>query len=128
MTNNKANIIREISDFLDSNEKGLLITGTHQYKKHIAAMYVINEKLKNSRILFRTNAMDMVQNHLKTMVRKKPKAGDPLRIQNNIYEFDAFTSRGTWHKTSSDFSVVIVYPIDAIARGGVKLECIDDPI
>lgn len=126
MTNNKANIIKEISDFLDSDEKGMLIIGTHQYKKHIAAMYVINEKLKNKRILFRTNGMDMVQTHLKTMVNKKSKAGEPVRIQNNIYEFDTFNSSGTWHKTSRDFSVVIVYPIDAIARGSVKLECIDD--
>lgn len=126
MTNNKVNIIKEIGDFLDSDEKGMLITGTHQFKKHIAAMYVINEKLKNKRILFRTNAMDMVQTHLKSMVKKKPKSGEPVRIDNNAYEFDAFTSRGTWHKTSGDVSVVIVYPIDAIARGAVTLECIDD--
>jgi len=126
MTNNKANIIKEIGEFLDSDEKGMLITGTHQYKKHIAAMYVINEKLKNKRILFRTNAMNMVQTHLKSMVKKQPKAGERVRIDNNVYEFDAFTSSGTWQKTSGDVSVIIVYPIDAIARGAVKLDCIDD--
>lgn len=123
---NKENAIKIISEFLASNETGLLITGTHQLKKHIAAMYVINEFYKNKRILFRTNGMDMVENHLKTFVKKTPKAGVPIRIHNNIYEFDAFTSRVTWHKSSHRFSVVIVYPIDAIARGGVSMECIED--
>lgn len=126
MANNKANIIKEISDFLDSNEKGMLITGTHQYKKHIAAMHVINEKYMNYHILFRTNGMGMVQTHLKSIVKKTPRAGDLMRIKNNIYEFDAFTSSRTWFKSSDEISVIIVYPIDPIARGDVKLGCIDE--
>lgn len=126
MANNKANIIKEISDFLDSNEKGMLITGTHQYNKHIAAMHVINQKYKNKHILFRTNGMGMVQTHLKSIVKRTPRAGDMMRIKNNIYEFDAFTSTRTWFISSDELKAIIVYPIDPIARGDVKLECINE--
>jgi len=126
MANNKVNIINEIGEFLDSNEKGMLITGTHQYNKHIAAMHVINQKYKNKHILFRTNGMVMVQTHLKSIVKKTPRAGDLMQIKNNIYEFDAFTSNRTWFKSSDELSVIIVYPIDPIARGDVKLDCINE--
>lgn len=122
---NKENVAKIIEEFLMSEEKGLLITGTNQYEKHLIAMKVINKVYKNKRVLFRTNSMGMVEEHLE-FVKRQPKAGEKLRIGNNTYEFDALTSRVTWPKTSHTFSVVIVYPIDVIARGGVSMECIDE--
>ncbi len=123
---NKDNVIQQISDFLKSDKKGMLITGTHQYKKHKIVMGTINRLFSKKLILFRTNSMGMVEEHLEDLIKKQPKAGERVKLGKNAYEFDSFNSRPTWDKTSHDFSIVIVYPIDAIARGSVSMESIKE--
>lgn len=120
------NVIKQISDFLMSDEKGMLITGTHQFKKHRIVMHTINKIHNRKLILLRTNSMGMVKEHLKGLMKRQPKAGERFKLGNNVYEFDSFNTSSTWHKTNHNFSIVIVYPIDAIARGDVSMECIED--
>ena len=38
MANNKEQFIKEINKFIESDEKCMLVTGTHQYEKHIGVM------------------------------------------------------------------------------------------
>lgn len=123
---NKDNVIQQLSDFLTSDKKGMLITGTHQREKHKMVMGTINRLFSKKLILFRTNSMGMVEEHLENLIKKQPKAGERIKLGKNVYEFDSFNSSPTWDKTSHDFSIAIVYPIDAIARGAVSMECIDD--
>lgn len=125
--NGKEQAVDKIIKFIKSDEKGLLITGTHQYKKHYLIMALLNRYYKNAHILFRINSMQHITNDNFTPLKKQPKAGEVVKIENNYYEFDALFSRETWHKTSHEFNFGIVYPIDAMCRDN-KIEPVKDMI
>ena len=117
--NGKVQAMQEIKQFFKSKEQGILITGTHQYKKHILAMAMIEECYKNAHVLFRINGLQniTVNSFLGCVgVEQRPKAGEQIQIGHNYYEFDSLFNRGTWLKTSNQFDFVICYPIDALAR------------
>ncbi len=123
--NGKDQAIKEIEEFLESDGKGLLITGTHQYEKHRLVMKILNKYYKNAHILFRINSMDNLTDDAFIGLHKKPKSGERLKIGNNYYEFDSFNTRNTWSKTSNDFDFAILYPIDALCRS-MKKEAIEN--
>ena len=54
---NREQSVVQIEEFLESNEKCMLLTGTHQYEKHKLIMRILNKKLERHLILFRTNSM-----------------------------------------------------------------------
>lgn len=117
--NGKDQAMQRITQFLQSDEKGILITGTHQYKKHILAMAMIDKYYTNAHILFRINGLQKITDNSFlgcVGVEKRPKTGEEIRIGNNYYEFDSFLNRGTWSKTSNQFDFAICYPIDALSR------------
>lgn len=123
--NGRDQVVKEIEDFLKTNERGLLITGTHQYQKHILVMKILNKYYKNAHILFRINSMDNLTNDAFIGLNKKLKAGEKIKIGNNYYEFDSFNTRSTWSRTSNNFDFAILYPIDALCRS-MKKEAIED--
>ncbi|BAK98111.1 hypothetical protein OBV_09130 [Oscillibacter valericigenes Sjm18-20] len=117
--NGKAQAMQEIEEFFKSEEKGILVTGTHQFKKHIIAMAMIEKCYKNAHVLFRINGLQNITGNSFlgcVGVEKQPKAGEQIRIGHNYYEFDSLFNRGTWSKTSDQFDFAICYPIDALAR------------
>ena len=57
MNNNKENLLRNIEEFLNSDEKCMFITGTHQYRKHIMVMAALDQLRPESHILFRSSTM-----------------------------------------------------------------------
>ncbi len=123
--NGKEQAIEEIEEFLKSDDKGLLITGTHQYQKHVLVMKILNKYYKNAHILFRINSMDNLTDDAFIGLSKKPKAGEKIKIGNNYYEFDSFNTRSTWSRTSNNFDFAILYPIDALCRS-MKKDAIKD--
>lgn len=126
--NNREHAILQIQEFLKSDEKGLLMTGTHQYEKHKLVMRILDQQMKNHLILFRTNGMKNISNddHLGWAgVKKNPKAGERIRIGRNTYECDSSIVSSTWYKTNRQFTCAIVYPIDPLLRSG-NLETVED--
>ena len=123
--NGKQQAIDKIIEFLKSDDKGMLITGTNQYKKHYLVMAMLEKHYKNAHILFRINGMMNIADRNFTPFGKQPKAGEVVRLKNNYYVFDAFTSRTTWRKTLKEFDFAIVYPIDYLCRNN-NLEPIDE--
>lgn len=128
MINDKKNLLTNIEEFLKSDEKCILITGTHQYEKHITVVVALNHYYKNARILFRTNSIQNVvqRDFLGKVIKKVPSVGEKIKVGNNIYEVDSFNNSGTWNKTSRNFHFAIVYPIDAITRKDVSIDAIKD--
>lgn len=128
MANNKKQFLKSIEEFIKSDEKCMLITGTHQYKKHIGVMAMLDECMPGSTVLFRSNAMQNLTegSFLGKFIKKQPKVGEAFRLENNIYEADSFNNKSSWYKTSRQFDAAIVYPIDAIARGDVSTDCVKD--
>jgi len=123
--NNKAQATEQILDFLKSSETGMLITGTHQFEKHCLVMSILNRQYKNKKILFRINGMKNIDDNNFTPLKKKPKAGEFVKLGNNYYCFDAFTSSRTWSATNGTYDFAIVYPIDYICREH-KMESIQE--
>lgn len=123
--NNRAQAAEHILEFLKSPEIGMLITGTHQYKKHRLVMSILDKQYKNKKILFRINGMMNINDSNFTPLKKKPKAGEFVKLGNNCYCFDAFTSSRTWNATIGTFDFAIVYPIDYNCREH-KLESLDE--
>ena len=116
---NKATAISQFEDFFKSDDKGVLITGTHQYEKHKLAMKVINKHYSGAKILFRINALKNIDGDVFlgwAGVKKQPKAGEKVRIGKNYYQFDSFNNSGTWYKTDHKFDLAIIYPIDYLCR------------
>lgn len=114
--NGKEQAIEQVLEFLKTDEKGLLLTGTNQFEKHYLIMRLLNKYYKNARILFRINALQNITTDSFTPLKRKPKAGEKVRLGNNLYEFDSFNSTGTWYKTGNQFDFAIVYPIDSMCR------------
>lgn len=117
--NGKEQAIAQIEEFLKSDEKCMLLTGTHQYKKHKLIVAVLNQHLERSLILFRTNSMQNITDEEFlgwAGVKKQPRAGDRVKIGKNTYEFDSLNTSSTWHKTNHNFSCAICYPIDSLCR------------
>jgi hypothetical protein len=116
--NGKEQAIAEITEFLQSDEKAILITGTHQFEKHKLVMALLNKYYKNKKILFRVNGMQNITNNDFAGfagVKKTPKSGEQIKIGNNYYTFDSF-NKTTWNRSGNDFDFAILYPIDAVVR------------
>ena len=129
MANNKENLLKNIEEFInDSDEKCMFITGTNKYKKHILVMAALDQLVSGSHILFRSSSMQNLldREFLGRFISKQPKIGQKYRIENNVYESDTFTNSSSWYKTSNDFDCAIFYPIDAIARKSVKIDCLEN--
>lgn len=127
MSNKKA-VISQIEEFFKSEDKGVLITGTQLYQKHLLAVAWIEKNYKNANVLFRTNALQSVseRSFLGCVgVKKQPKAGEIIPIGKNYYQFDSFNNEGTWDRTGYKFDFAIVYPIDALLRKN-NFKAIDD--
>jgi len=125
---NRQQSVAQIEEFLESNEKCMLLTGTHQYEKHKLIMRILNKKLDRHLILFRTNSMQNIENEEFlgwAKVKRNLKAGERIKIGKNFYECDSSNTSSTWHKTNHNFSCAILYPLDSLCRSE-KLNAIDD--
>ncbi len=114
---------RKIEEFLNSDEKFCFISGTHQFEKHKLVMKVLNNNMSNaSKILFRTNGMDMVHAHFKNLTTLI-KTGVGYNFGNSYLFFDTLRS-STWNKTPHKIDYAIIYPIDSF----IKSKKVDDSI
>ncbi|NJD02773.1 MAG: hypothetical protein FIA99_09330 [Ruminiclostridium sp.] len=118
----KEQAIELITEFLKGDEKAILLTGTHQYKKHKLVMALLNKYYKNARILFRVNGMDNITNEEFAGfagVKKTPKSGEWIKVGNNYYTFDSL-NRTIWNRCGNKFDFAILYPIDSAMRGKIN--------
>lgn len=120
--NGKEQTIEQITEFLKSDEKSIILTGTHQFRKHKLIMALLNKYYKNAKILFRVNGMDNITNREFVGfagVKKTPKSGEWIKISNNYYTFDSL-NRTTWKRSGNKFDFAILYPIDSAMKGNIN--------
>ncbi len=111
--------IVQIKEFFNSDEQSLLLTGTHQYRKHDLIIKLINKYMSNKSILIRTSGIKDVQRLFENPLNydlRSTKAGKDYYISNNIYNFDSYQTSSTWYKTKNKYDYAIVYPIDSIEK------------
>lgn len=127
--NSKDNAIKDIVEFLKSDKRCMLVTGTHQYKKHVLVMALLDKYYKNAKVLFRASGVKhafTTSNILGQFDLKNMKAGELFKLYNNYYAVDSFTRKDTWYKTNDKYDFAIVFSIDAILQNSVDIECIQE--
>jgi len=117
--NDNKQILVQLKNFLESDERGLLLTGTHESKKQKLIMGLLGTIYKDKRILVRTHHMNNLQSCFGwTGLKKTPQIGKGIRLLNNIYCFDTIYRPDTWNKTSNNYDFAIIYPFDIIVSSG----------
>lgn len=123
--NTKENAIKSIFDFLQSEEKSMLLTGTHQFIKHeLVLETIINHVAAKSDILFRVNSMKHLGSILEDFNSNYQTGVAYIAGKHHIY-FDSF-NKTSWKNTSYEYDLAIVYPIDSILRNNNKKEVLQD--
>lgn len=113
--NTRSEAYEQIKDFLLSDEKGLLLTGTHQYEKHPLIMKAIAQTInKPATILFRANSMQ----NLGTFFEARStnfKTGTGYKLGNHQLYVDTI-NKSSWKNTNHRYNYAILYPLDSSIR------------
>lgn len=126
---NRKQAIEEISSFLESRNRILLLTGTYQEQKHVLALSLILTNFPAySRILFRTNSTRDLDNVLAPVFNGPIhlQRGVPISVGRSELYTDTIAPR-TWRSSPNDIDLGIIYPLDSLdyESGG---ECVQDLI
>ncbi|MEM3827961.1 MAG: hypothetical protein QXP36_01920 [Conexivisphaerales archaeon] len=120
---------QKILSFLQSKEKFLLLTGTHQFQKHVLALSIIfGNYPAPATILFRVNHLDNATIFVSPVLNltKRPRPGVPITVNNYALYVDSMNPK-SWHSTPSNVDVAIVYPIDSLDYDSGD-DCVQDLI
>ena len=123
--NNRQQATEKIIDFIKSENKILLLTGTYQYEKHkLVLQQIARSVLSPSSILFRANGMDNVSSFLgKSTTRFQ--TGTPYKLGNHKLFIDTINV-GSWKRTYDEYDFAILYPIDSVLKMKNKEAILDD--
>lgn len=115
--NTKEKALRSILSFFRSQDKVLLLTGTHQNKKHILALSAILSQYPSpATILFRANNMNLIKHFLSPILKlkKNPKTGVPTNIEGGYRFYVDTINPRSWRSSPSNIDIAVVYPIDSL--------------
>lgn len=105
----------QLVDFIHSNDKAMLITGTHQFEKHPLVLKAISKEVKSkASILFRANSMQ----NLGTIFENNSmsfQTGTGYDLGNHKLYIDTINST-SWGNTKRKYDFAILYPLDALFR------------
>jgi hypothetical protein len=109
--NIKDKAINKIIEFLNSDSKFLLLTGTHQNKKHLLALSVIfNYSPSPQKVLFRANSMQNISTFLPG--KRSYKTGEFVREDKHYLAVDTINPT-SWRATPK-VDIAVIYPIDSL--------------
>jgi len=117
-----------ILSFIRSDKRFLLLTGTHQDRKHrLVLTLVFSEYPSPAGVLFRANHMSNVVSFLTPELRlaRAPRPGIPLNIQGSYKLYVDTINPASWHSTPSNVDVAIVYPLDSLGLDDGD-DCVQD--
>lgn len=126
MSNNLKNAYEKIISFIESDtEKTILITGTHQYKKHSLVLDILENHYDLKHGLLRSNSLDNIALFLEqagynVKLNKKFNSGDSYKIGTLSIQFDSIFSVRTWNNTNRDLDFAIIYPMDSFCEKDSK--------
>ncbi|MDP2896658.1 MAG: hypothetical protein Q8Q12_08875 [bacterium] len=115
--NTREEASKAISSFLDSDERVMLLTGTHQHEKHVLALTVVlTEFTAPATVLFRANSVPNAEQFLSRVVDLKspPKTGIPLGIAGGYKLFVDSIRPTSWKASPSRVDVGVTYPIESL--------------
>jgi len=120
--------IQAVSSFLQSDKRFLLLTGTHQHRKHVLALSIVLSQYPSpATILFRTNHSHSVGVFLAPVLNllREPKVGIPIDVQGGYTLYADTINRRSWRSSPYNIDVAILYPLDALGYDDGD-ECVQD--
>jgi len=115
----------QIIDFINSDRRCLLLTGTHMFEKHNLVLSILGDNVMSKEILFRTNALKDLSLILDTSI-KNFKTGTAYGLGSSDLYFDSFDIK-TWTNSPDNLDFAIIYPIGSlITRNGFNKSPIDN--
>ena len=99
--NNRENLKKEIVEFIISdNEKIMLITGTHQYEKHMVVLITLYENVQDGvKVLFRVNGKENITNIFQHSL-KSAKLNTRIKLGNLRMYIDTI-NKNSWRNKNS---------------------------
>lgn len=126
--NTRENLKSEIIAFLENDEeKIMLITGTHQFEKHMEVLRTLNKNVKDGvKVLFRLNGKDNIDSIFQHSL-KSAKLNTRIKVGNLRMYIDTI-NKMSWR--NERYNVSILYPLDSICRkkDEQRKEILDDLI
>ena len=112
--NNREILSKEIIKFIKSDdEKIMLITGTHQYEKHMEVLRTLNQNVQAGvKVLFRINGKDNIDSIFQSSL-KSAKLNTRIKVGNLRMYIDTINKK-SWR--NERYNVSILYPVDSICR------------
>lgn len=122
--NTRDDVVKDILDFLQSDKKSLLLTGTHQYEKHRLILHILKEYVPDSsKVLFRANYMQNIGSFFNESKDFKTGIGYKLGI-HTLY-FDSI-KKTNWNNTGMEYDFAILYPLDNVLKSKQQIGILDD--
>lgn len=122
--NTRQKAVDSLQEFINSKEYAVLVTGTHQYQKHLLALQMLGNIQQQSTILFRGNRLG----NLGTFFEEPSfnfKTGTPYKLGNHSLYVDTINIT-SWKNTLGRADYGIIYPIDSVCKENSKKRIIDD--
>ena len=107
--NTRENLRSEIIAFLKSDkEKIMLITGTHQFEKHMEVLRTLNKNVQDGvKVLFRLNGKDNIESIFQHSL-KSAKLNTRIKVENLRMYIDTINKK-SWR--NERYNVSIMYPV-----------------
>ncbi|MCL2171581.1 MAG: hypothetical protein FWB71_05450 [Defluviitaleaceae bacterium] len=114
--------IAEIVDFMKSDERCLLLTGTNSPDKLKLLMARLSVVCRDKNILMRLNPLNRIGLIIGWAgVKVPPPTSAAKKLLNNNYHFDDMLITNTWHKARNNYDVGILYPAeDMLTKGAFE--------
>ncbi len=114
-SNTRAAARHALVEYMKSDKRVALLTGTFQHEKHVLALQCVVEALEHpSRLLFRTNSTSGISRFLSPVFGGKRLSGREFRIEDGHTLYADSINSSSWGKTPNEIDVAIVYPIDSL--------------
>lgn len=115
-----------LAEFMDSNEKVALLTGTNEYRKRVLALETFVKQEAGLNILFRANYIDNFQVFY-AHFDIKFKVGKPYRLENHTLYIDTIREN-SWDKSPLEVDHAVLYPLEgaSLLKERARLKLMDD--
>jgi hypothetical protein len=115
-----------LSEFMDSDEKVVLLTGTNEYQKRVLALQTLVNQEEESTILFRSNYTENLKVYYGAFDTTF-RTGRPYRVENHTLYIDTMKET-SWEKSPLEVNHAILYPLDHFLtlKERQRLKVIDD--
>ena len=109
--NTKALAGQKITEFLSSEDRTMVLSGTHMFKKHKLVLKLLAKEYEGLKILLRVNSLQNTES--RDFLGFKAETGKAYKLDKNKLYIDSM-NRKSWSKTPNDFDIIIFYPAGSL--------------